>query len=130
MIHPTAVIHPKAQLDPTVCVGPYAVIDQDVTIGPHCLIGPHVHLDPAQRRVPRRRIAAPLDFQRHLLEGHRALPRAAREQLRRLELDTPDAHVVFESAWYGGAPTGADENARFRELAQHVRAATFARTHA
>jgi len=44
MIHPTAVIHPKAQLDPTVGVGPYAVIDQDVTIGPHCLIGPHVHL--------------------------------------------------------------------------------------
>ena len=44
MIHPTAVIHPKAQLDSTVSVGPYAVIDQDVAVGPHCVIGPQVHL--------------------------------------------------------------------------------------
>jgi len=44
MIHPTAVIHPKAQLDSTVIVGPYAVIDQAVCIGAHCRIGPHVHL--------------------------------------------------------------------------------------
>ena len=44
MIHPTAVIHPKAQLDPTVRVGPYAMIDEAVIVGPHCLIGPHVHL--------------------------------------------------------------------------------------
>jgi len=44
MIHPTAVIHPKAQLDSTVIVGPYAVIEEGVTIGPHCRIGPHAHL--------------------------------------------------------------------------------------
>jgi UDP-N-acetylglucosamine acyltransferase len=44
MIHPTAVIHPKAQLDSTVRVGPYAVIDQNISIGPGCVIGPHVHL--------------------------------------------------------------------------------------
>ena len=44
MIHPTAVIHPKAQLDPTVVVGPYAVIDGEVTIGAHCTLGPHVYL--------------------------------------------------------------------------------------
>jgi len=44
MIHPTAVIHPKAQLDPTVTVGAYAVIDEQVRVGPQCLIGPHVHL--------------------------------------------------------------------------------------
>jgi UDP-N-acetylglucosamine acyltransferase len=44
MIHPTAVIHPRARLDPTVVVGPYAVVDEDVTIGAHCTLGPHVYL--------------------------------------------------------------------------------------
>jgi len=44
MIHPTAVIHPKALLDSSVVVGPYAVIDQDVIVAAHCRIGPHVHL--------------------------------------------------------------------------------------
>lgn len=44
MIHPTAVIHPKAHLDPTVTVGPYAVIDEHVVVGPLCAIGPHVYL--------------------------------------------------------------------------------------
>jgi UDP-N-acetylglucosamine acyltransferase len=44
VIHPTAVIHPKAKLDSTVSVGPYAVIDEGVAIGAHCVIGPHVYL--------------------------------------------------------------------------------------
>ena len=44
MIHPTAIIHPKAQLDSSVSVGPYAVIDEHVTIGPNSRIGPHAHL--------------------------------------------------------------------------------------
>jgi UDP-N-acetylglucosamine acyltransferase len=44
MIHPTAVIHPKAKLDPTVRVAPYAVIDEGVQLGPDCVVGPHVHL--------------------------------------------------------------------------------------
>jgi UDP-N-acetylglucosamine acyltransferase len=44
MIHPTAVIHPKAKLDPTVRVGPYAVIDEAVVIGPRCIVGPHVYI--------------------------------------------------------------------------------------
>lgn len=44
MIHPTAVIHPKAKLDSTVQVGPYVVIDEDVEIGARCIIGPHVYL--------------------------------------------------------------------------------------
>jgi UDP-N-acetylglucosamine acyltransferase len=44
MIHPTAIIHPKAQLDPTVSVGPYAVVDGGVTLGANCVVGPHVHL--------------------------------------------------------------------------------------
>ena len=44
MIHPTAVVHPKASLDQTVQVGPYAVIDEGVEVGPDCIIGPHVYL--------------------------------------------------------------------------------------
>jgi UDP-N-acetylglucosamine acyltransferase len=44
MIHPTAIISPKAQLDSTVEVGPYSVIDAHVSIGPGCRVGPHVYL--------------------------------------------------------------------------------------
>jgi len=44
VIHPTAVIHPKARLDPTVRVGPYAVIDEGVELGPNCVVGPQVYL--------------------------------------------------------------------------------------
>ncbi len=44
MIHPTAIIHPKAELDPTVRVGPYAVIDEDVKVAANCRIGAHVYL--------------------------------------------------------------------------------------
>jgi UDP-N-acetylglucosamine acyltransferase len=44
MIHPTAVIHPKAKLDASVRVGPYVVIDENVAIGPGCVIGPQVYI--------------------------------------------------------------------------------------
>jgi acyl-[acyl-carrier-protein]--UDP-N-acetylglucosamine O-acyltransferase len=45
VIHPTAIIHPKARLDSTVEVGPYAIINENVQIGPNCIIGPHVVID-------------------------------------------------------------------------------------
>lgn len=44
MIHPTAIVHPKAKLDATVQVGPYAVIDGGVVLGANCVVGPHVYL--------------------------------------------------------------------------------------
>ncbi len=44
VIHPTAIIHPKAEVDPTVRVGAYAVIDENVRIGRGCIIGPHVYV--------------------------------------------------------------------------------------
>jgi len=44
VIHPTAIIHPKAKLDASVRVGPYAVVDEGVELGANCLVGPHVHL--------------------------------------------------------------------------------------
>ena len=44
MIHPTAIIHPKAKLDSTVQVGPFALIDDGVELGVNCVVGPHVYL--------------------------------------------------------------------------------------
>jgi UDP-N-acetylglucosamine acyltransferase len=44
MIHPTAIVHPKATLDPTVRVGPYAIIDEGVSLGPGCVVDPYVYL--------------------------------------------------------------------------------------
>lgn len=44
MIHPTAVIHPKAQIDAGAEIKPYAVIDEHVSLGANCIVGPHVHL--------------------------------------------------------------------------------------
>ena len=45
LIHPTAIIHPKAELDPTVQVGPYAVIGAKVKIDAQTQIGPHVVIE-------------------------------------------------------------------------------------
>jgi UDP-N-acetylglucosamine acyltransferase len=44
MIHPSAIIHPKARIAPDVEIGPFAVIDQDVALGSGCQVGPHVYL--------------------------------------------------------------------------------------
>jgi UDP-N-acetylglucosamine acyltransferase len=41
MLHPTAVIHPDAQLGANVTVGPYAVIEGAATIGDDCTIQAH-----------------------------------------------------------------------------------------
>lgn len=45
VVHPTAVIHPKARLAAGVSVGPYAVINEHVTIGPRTNIGAHCVID-------------------------------------------------------------------------------------
>ena len=42
MIHPTAIIDPKADLHPSVTVGPYSVIGPGVVIGEGTIIEPHV----------------------------------------------------------------------------------------
>jgi UDP-N-acetylglucosamine acyltransferase len=44
MIHPTAIISPKAELDSTVEVGPYAIIEEHVRIGPRTKIGPQAYI--------------------------------------------------------------------------------------
>jgi len=44
MIHPTAVIHPHAQLGAGCSVGPFVVIEAEVVLGPECILGPQVYL--------------------------------------------------------------------------------------
>jgi len=44
MIHPTAIVSPKADLHPSVQVGPYTIIDDNVVIGEGCIIGSHVQI--------------------------------------------------------------------------------------
>jgi UDP-N-acetylglucosamine acyltransferase len=46
VIHPTAIVHPKAEIDSNVQIGPYSVIGDNVSIGSGTVIGPHVVVDP------------------------------------------------------------------------------------
>ncbi len=45
MIHPTAIVHPKAELAADVQIGPYSIIGERVQIGPGTVIGSHVAID-------------------------------------------------------------------------------------
>jgi UDP-N-acetylglucosamine acyltransferase len=42
MIHPTAVIDPKAEIGEGVEIGPFSVVEKDVSIGEETKVGPHV----------------------------------------------------------------------------------------
>src|SRR4030042_3914295 len=42
MIHPTAIIDPKAEIGEDVDIGPYSVIEKGVIIGEGTKMGPHV----------------------------------------------------------------------------------------
>jgi len=44
-IHPTAIVHPKAQLGQGVVVGPYATIGEGVTIGDESSVGHHAVIE-------------------------------------------------------------------------------------
>lgn len=45
-IHPTAIIHPGAQIGQNVEIGPYAIIEDNVKIGDGCKIHPHAVIYP------------------------------------------------------------------------------------
>jgi UDP-N-acetylglucosamine acyltransferase len=45
LIHPTAIIHPKAELRDGVQVGPYAMIGPNVKIGSGTVVGPHALIE-------------------------------------------------------------------------------------
>ena len=46
MIHPTAIVDSKAEIDSDVEIGPYSIINGSVQIGKGCVIGPHVTVEP------------------------------------------------------------------------------------
>ena len=46
MIHPTAIVDPRAELDTDVEIGPYSIIRENVSIGSGTIIGPHVVIEP------------------------------------------------------------------------------------
>jgi UDP-N-acetylglucosamine acyltransferase len=46
MIHPTAIVDPKAEIDSNVDIGPYSIIADNVYIGSGTVIGSHVTIDP------------------------------------------------------------------------------------
>lgn len=46
MIHPTALVSPKADIDADVDIGPYTIVGDHVTIHAGTVIGPHVTIDP------------------------------------------------------------------------------------
>lgn len=46
MIHPTAIVHPGAELDASVEIGPYSIIADNVYIGSRTVVGPHVVIEP------------------------------------------------------------------------------------
>ncbi len=46
MIHPTAIVSPRADIGSTVEIGPYAIIGDNVTIGDGTVIGAHTTVDP------------------------------------------------------------------------------------
>ncbi len=45
IIHPTAIVDPKAELDATVEIGPYSIIGPHVTIASGTVVGPHVVIE-------------------------------------------------------------------------------------
>ncbi len=42
MIHPTAIIDPKAQIGNNVSIGPYCIVEADTVIGDNCILKSHV----------------------------------------------------------------------------------------
>ena len=65
MIHETAIIHPKAELDRDVSIGPYTIIRENVqigagtSIGPHSVVEPYVSIGPGCQIFPYAAIGAP-----------------------------------------------------------------------
>ncbi len=49
MIHPTAIISPKAELGKNVRVGPYCIVGPNVTLGDDCVLHSHVVIDGTSR---------------------------------------------------------------------------------
>jgi UDP-N-acetylglucosamine acyltransferase len=46
MIHETAIVNPKAEIDSNVNIGPYSIVGDNVILGSGTVIGPHVVIEP------------------------------------------------------------------------------------
>jgi UDP-N-acetylglucosamine acyltransferase len=46
MIHPTAIVSDKAEIDSNVTIGPYSIVRENTVIGSGTWIGPHVVIEP------------------------------------------------------------------------------------
>lgn len=46
MIHETAIVDPRAEVDSDVEIGPYTIVKNDVQVGKGTIIGPHVTIEP------------------------------------------------------------------------------------
>ncbi|MFH0794620.1 MAG: acyl-ACP--UDP-N-acetylglucosamine O-acyltransferase [bacterium] len=44
-IHPTAIVHPKAEVDSSCDIGPYVIIDENVKLGPNNIVMAHAYLN-------------------------------------------------------------------------------------
>ncbi|MEI6632772.1 MAG: acyl-[acyl-carrier-protein]--UDP-N-acetylglucosamine O-acyltransferase, partial [Chlamydiota bacterium] len=55
-IHPTAIVHPKAELAEGVEIGPYSIVGEHVCIGRGTIVGPHVVIAGRTRIGERNRI--------------------------------------------------------------------------
>jgi len=77
-IHPTAVIHPKAQIAEGVEIGPYTVVGEHVSIGRDTRISSHVPLKDVARYIDKQRIVdATTLIYRSLQASGNATPRVA-----------------------------------------------------
>ncbi len=46
MIHPTAIVDSRAEIDESAEIGPYAIVRDNVSIAAGCVIGPHTVIEP------------------------------------------------------------------------------------
>ena len=108
MIHSTAIIDRKADLDTSVAVGPYSIIKDNVTIGPGTEIGSHVTID---RYTD---IGADCRIFNHVSVG--AAPQALKYQGEKTYLKVGRGTVIREFATlnrgtaFGGGITEVGEN--------------------
>ena len=89
LIHPTAVVSPRAEIAPEVTIGPYAIIEEDVVIGSGCTIGPYSMIKQFTTLGRRNRI-----FERASLGGE---PQDVKFKGERSQLLIGDDNVIREN---------------------------------
>ncbi len=109
MIHTTAIIDPKAELDSSVEVGPYSIIGERVSVGPGTVIGSHVVIQPYVHIGP--------DCQIYQYAAIGAPPQSLKFKEEKTEVKIGRGTIVREfvtihrgTAFGGGVTTVGEEN--------------------